>query len=175
MIPIADCCRWYVLQSKPKQEVRADANLRRWGLDTVMPLIRGPRLSFTTEPPTFRISPLFPGYLFARFPLTLLAKVRLTRGVYNVVSFGEYATPIDDAIIELIRSRVGDDGFVRLAEPQPGDDVRITHGPMRSMMGVFEKDLQGGDRVLILLKALGGQARVQLARTDIQKTTRTMA
>jgi|SRR5581483_2541698 transcriptional antiterminator RfaH len=175
MIPIADCCRWYVLQSKPKQEVRADANLRRWGLDTVTPLIREPRLSYTAEQPAFRISPLFPGYLFARFPLTLLAKVRLTRGVHNVVSFGEYATPIDDAIIELIRSRVGDDGCVRLMEPRPGDDVRVTHGPLRSMMGVFEKDLPGADRVLILLNVLGRQTRVQLARTQIQKTTRSIA
>lgn len=166
--------RWYVVQSKPKQEVRADANLRRWGLDTVTPLIRESRLSHAAAQPS-RISPLFPGYLFARFPLSLLAKVRLTRGVSNVVGFGEYATPVDDGVIELIRSRIDGDGFVRMAEPQPGDSVRITHGPLRSLVGVFERELQGRDRVLVLLTALGAHTRVQLARLHIQKAVRTIA
>lgn len=167
-------CRWYVVQSKPKQEVRADANLRRWGLDTVTPLIRESRLSHASPQPS-RISPLFPGYLFARFPLSLLAKVRVTRGVSNVIGFGEYATPVDDGVIELIRSRIDGDGFVRMAEPQPGDAVRITHGPLRSLVGVFEKELQGRDRVQLLLTALGVQTRVQLARAHIRKAVRTIA
>jgi len=172
MISTADSCRWYVVQSKPKQEVRADANLRRWGLDTITPLIRGSRVSPASDQ---RVSPLFPGYLFARFPLALLAKVRLTRGVSNVVGFGECATPIDDGVIELIRSRIGSDGFLQLAEPRPGDLVRITHGPLRSLVGVFEKEMRGRDRVLILLTALGAQTRVQLAKAHIRKTIRTIA
>jgi transcriptional antiterminator RfaH len=167
-------CRWYVVQSKPNQEVRADTNLRRWGLDTVTPMIRESRHSRASDHPS-RVSPLFPGYLFARFPLTLLAKVRLTRGVSNVVAFGEYATPIDDGVIELMRSRIDSDGFVRMAEPQPGDAVRITDGPLRSFVGIFEKELQGRDRVMILLTVLGAQTRVQLARAHIQKAVRTIA
>jgi transcriptional antiterminator RfaH len=175
MISTASSCRWYVVQSKPKQELRADANLRQWGLDTLTPLIREPCLSPASDQRFHRVSALFPGYLFAQFPLTLLAKVRLTRGVRDVVGFGEYATPVDDVVIELMRSRIDNDGFVRMAEPQPGDSVRITHGPLRSLVGIFETELQGRDRVLILLTALGAQSRVQLAKAHIQKAVRTIA
>lgn len=148
--------QWYVVQTKPKQESRADANLRRWGVETFGPLVREARVRRGSSRAQYRASPLFPGYIFARFDAAdLLSKIQLTRGVYRVVGFGEYATPIGDEIIALIRSRVGEDGFVRHPELQPGDPVQVTCGPLRSLEGIFERHTHGEDRVLILLAAIG--------------------
>jgi transcriptional antiterminator RfaH len=161
--------RWYAVQTKPKQESRADANLRRWGLETLAPWLREPRRGASDA---YSIVPLFPGYIFSRFDASiLLAKVRLTRGVRGVIGFGEYATPVDDAIVEIVRSRLGADGFVRVAEPKPGDPVTIVDGPLRSLEGVFYSDLGGRDRVLILLTTLNAQVRVQVAKAFVRPTT----
>src|SRR5690348_17884996 len=107
---------WYVVQTKPKQETRVEANLEQGGIPTLAPRIRESRRSrngtIWCQP-----APLFPNYLFACFDAaTVLTKVRLTRGVQRVVGFGEYATPVHESIIELIRSRIAEDGFVRPAE-----------------------------------------------------------
>ena len=61
--------------------------------------------------------PLFPRYIFAHFKISdLYHKVRFTRDVYRVVSFGEGPTSIDEEIIALIQTNVKEDGFVRIDE-----------------------------------------------------------
>ncbi len=169
-----ESARWYALQSKPKQETRAEANLRGWGIETLLPRMR--ELSAASGRPSRRVTPLFPNYLFGRFDAdALITKVRNTRGIHRVVGFGEYATPIDDEIIALIQARIAEDGFVAPPEPQPGDEVEVVEGPLRSFVGIFERQLQGRDRVLVLLTTLSGCARVQVAKASIQKAARSVA
>jgi transcriptional antiterminator RfaH len=164
--------RWYAIHTKPKQEDRADANLRHWGLDTLTPRVADPWRDVSSHKAVDRVRPLFPGYLFARFDATaLLHKVRLTRGVHSVVGFGELATPIDDEIIEFIRSRLSEDGCALLDAFQPGDAVEIVDGPMRSVVGVFQRDLGDQDRVVILLTAIGTCARVNVAKALVRKAS----
>jgi transcriptional antiterminator RfaH len=170
-VDVAENHRWYVLQTKPKQEARAELNLSRWQIETLAPRLREPQQSRSGEA-SYRIVPLFPNYLFARFDAARIAKVRLTRGIQRVVGFGECATPIDDDIIELIQSRICDDGFVRPPEIQPGDAVEIVHGPLRSLVGIFERYTSARDRVVILLTTIGAQARVQVAKAAIRKAER---
>lgn len=169
-----DSTRWYAVQTKPKQVARAEANLRGWGVETLAPHVCESERSTRCE--GSRVTPLFFNYMFARFDAEAqLAKVRLTRGVQRVVGFGEYATPVDDAIIALIRSRIGSDGLVRLNGLVPGDAVEIVDGPLRSIGGVFERHLRGTDRVLILLTTIGSPARVQVASLSVRKTMRSVA
>jgi transcriptional antiterminator RfaH len=162
-------CRWYVVHAKPKQEQRADENLRAWGLETLAPRLRELRLARAARTPVVSVTPLFPGYLFAWFnPVTHLAKVRLTRGVHSVIGFGECATPVDDSLMDMIRSRIQPDGYVHPAEPRPGDPIEIIAGPLRSLHGVFEHHLNGEERVAILLTNIQAAARVQVPRTFIR-------
>lgn len=171
----AESIRWYALQSKPKQEARAEANLRGWGIETLVPKVRDFRL-LSSGARSCRVTPLFPNYLFARFDaIAMIMKVQFTRGIHRVVGFGECATPVDDTIIALIRSRIGDDGFVRPLDLHAGDIVEIVDGPLRSLRGVFERHLHASDRVQILLTTIGCQARVQVDRTAIQRSARSVA
>jgi transcriptional antiterminator RfaH len=164
-----DVRRWYVVHTKPKQEARAASNLRSWGIETFAPFLRERRFSIRTGG-IDRDTPLFPRYIFARFAArTLLAKVRLTRGVHDVIGFGESATPVEDALIDTIRARTAPDGLVRMLQPEPGDTVRIEDGPLRSLVGVFERELRGSERVLILLTSIRAQARVDVPKAFIAK------
>jgi|SRR5712691_4539396 len=165
----APALHWYVIHTKPKQEERAEANLNAWAIETFTPKLRELRSSSSYGGPSYRVSPLFPGCLFAHFGgAELLEKVRLTRGVHSVVGFGECATPVEDSVIALVRSRVQDDGLVHLAEPSPGDRVEIISGPLRSLSGIFERCSNSRERVMILLATVGAVTHVQVARTSIR-------
>ena len=109
--------------------------------------------------------------MFARFDAgRMLRKVWFTRGVAKVVGFGNGPSPVEDEIIELIKSRVGEDGFVQLNEElKRGDKVVISAGPLVTLEGIFERDLEDGDRVLLLLTAISYQGHVTIERELLKK------
>lgn len=163
--------QWYLVRTKPKHDARADTNLRCWGVETLAPKVRKIKGIRTTGQVVDVVGPLFPNYIFARFDAAeLLTKVRLTRGVHSVVGFGECATAVDESVIALVRSRVDDDGFVRLSEPVPGDKVRIVFGPLASMEGIFERN-SAQERVVILLANVLSGVRVEVSRLAMCKSS----
>jgi transcription antitermination factor NusG len=90
--------------------------------------------------------------------------------VHSVVGFGNGPTSVDDEIIELIQLRAGEDGLVKLDNDlHEGDQVRIDNGPLREMVGVFQYDLRGTDRVAILLTAISYQGRVIIGKDLVKK------
>jgi transcriptional antiterminator RfaH len=162
---------WYAIQTKPKQEERADSNLRAWGVETFFPKVKERRYSPYTKEPTFIIKALFPRYIFARFNANkLINKVRFTRGVQSVVSFGDSPTPVDDEIIFIIKSQIRGDGFIRIGEEfKLGDKVIVKNGPLRNFIGIFEQKIKDTDRVSILLDSVSYQARVVIERERLKK------
>lgn len=162
---------WYLIHTNPKQEYRASRNLLAWGVETFAPLIKEQRVNEYTGAITYVRKPLFPSYIFARFRLNEHShKVRFTRGVHSIVSFGDWPTPVDDGVVHLVKMRMNDDGFIRLSEDiNPGDDVAVIHGPFRNLTAIFERELKGPDRVVILLKAVKYQARVEIPRYMLKK------
>ncbi len=155
---------WYLVHSKPRQEGIAEMNLQRWNVETFCPqlkqtkLIRGKKRTV--------ITPLFPGYLFSRFdPYTEYRKVVYSHGVANIVMFGTVPAKVDEEIIESIRARMHE-GFVSLSPPSfiSGQTVQIQEGPLKGLLGVFERELTGTQRVALLLKNVSYNARVVIER-----------
>jgi transcriptional antiterminator RfaH len=120
---------------------------------------------------TLHAKPLFPGYIFARFIVNdLYQKIRYTRGIRRLIGFGDSPTVVDEEIIAMIRSRIGEDGFVGIDEYlKPGDKVIIKEGPFRTFAGVFERETGSADRVRILLLAVNYQAHVELERDMVKR------
>src|SRR3989442_843532 len=116
---------WYVVQAKARQEYRAEANLRAWGMETFLPKLL--RRVVVDMKVVGRVEPLFPGYVFARFDVTtMLSKVRFTRGLTRVVGTEEGPSPLGDDVIAAIRARIDRTGYVRLMPTlKSGDRVRI--------------------------------------------------
>lgn len=168
-----DLPQWYAVRTHPRQEDRAEFNLRLWQVETFNPRMREQRYNEFSGKPINLNKPLFPRYIFARFEADkLLHKVWYTRGVQSVIGFGEGPAPIADELIDLIKSKVGDDGFVRIREElKLGDEVIIKHGPLKTFMGVFEREVKSSDRIIILLNAVNYQARVMVDRRLVDKTT----
>lgn len=166
----ADCANWYTLYTKPRQEERADSNLRAWGIETFTPWVRERRYSPYSGGVIYTQRALFTRYIFARFdPSLMLHKISYTRGVQSVVSFGEAPAPLGDEIISLIKLRVGDDGFVRFDDDlKAGDRVVIKDGALKNFTGIFERTVKDTDRVRILLTTINYQSHVIVERDMIR-------
>jgi transcriptional antiterminator RfaH len=168
---IEGTARWYVIHTHPKQEDRAGSNLKVLGVPIFNPKILEPRYNQFMYAPAYVAKPLFPRYMFAQFRVEdLYHKVRFTRGVNSVVSFGAAPAPIDDEIIMLIQSNVKKDGFIRIDEEiKPGDRVIVKDGPLKYFAGIFERKMKDADRVRILLQTVSFQAHVEI---DIDMVTK---
>jgi transcriptional antiterminator RfaH len=173
--PIEDTLSWYVVHTHAKQEERASCNLQAWGLETLNPKLLVNKCNQYTGQLSRVYKTLLTGYIFARFRFNdLYHKIRFTRGVHSLVCFNNRPTPVDEEIINLIRSRIGTDGFVKtLAELKAGDQVVINDGRFRELHGVFEREMQDADadRVTILLSSVNFQAHVVVDRALVSRVS----
>jgi transcriptional antiterminator RfaH len=146
---------WFAIQAKARRENFGATNLSALGIEILLPRIKFERLLRGTT--LERTKPLFPGYFFARFcPRDSFASVKAARGVLQVLSAGRIPIPVDDRVIRDIRSRMQEDGLIRLRplDLAPGTRVTIQNGAFAGMMGRVERELEDRKRVAILLEAL---------------------
>ena len=163
--------QWFAICTNPRQEDRAYHNLLTASVECFNPRIREGRRNQFTGAVALIARPLFPRYIFARFSVrNSLRTVKFTRGVLKVVSFNFKPVPIDDEIIEFMKSRAGQDGFLNVGETlNPGDYVRIKDGPWRAIVGVIERNTQSSERVQLLLTAVNYQGRLMIERQLLEK------
>ncbi|WP_040259761.1 transcription/translation regulatory transformer protein RfaH [Pseudomonas massiliensis] len=152
---------WYLIQTKPRQEARAEEHLVRQGFTCYRPL----------QPLAQRANrlleqPLFPGYLFIRMERDAnWYPIRSTRGVCRIVAFGPQPCPVSEHLIAGIRQRAALD-----AAPQPfeqGEKVRVIAGGSE-LEAIFLCN-DGDERAVILLTLLQRQQRVVLPRHSLQR------
>lgn len=157
--------RWYLIQTKPRQEGRAQEHLQRQHFECYRPVKhgekkRGSRGASEEE--------LFPGYLFIRMDQTHdnWYPIRSTRGVARIVTFGGLPVPVKDELIEQIRERL-------LAPPpkeafQHGDTVRITAEGFNDVEAIFLA-ADGDERAVILLNLLQREQKVTLPVSSLSR------
>lgn len=160
---------WYVVQTKPRNEERAQFHLDREGIETLSPLMeacssKGGRSRMT-------VKPLFPNYIFARFVLERdYPKVKWARGVNKVVGRGREPIPISDEVVKEIRNRIDENCVVKRAyDLNPHDTVKIKEGPLRDFIGIFDRWMSKEGRIRVLLSLIGYQTSVQLHYSQVEK------
>ena len=158
---------WYAVKCKPHQERLAELHLKRAGITTLYPQIKEPKIVRRRR--QLCINALFPGYLFAQFNVECdYRTVIYCRGVRDVVSFGANPAVVDEEMIQAIKDRLCN-GCVTIPEAvfTPGQVVRIQEGPLRGMEAVFEMQMPGYQRAILLLRAISYQAKVTVDLEDI--------
>jgi transcriptional antiterminator RfaH len=156
--------RWYVVQTQPHAEAKAAAHLRRQGFETYVPRILKRRRHARRV--DMVAAPLFPRYMFVIVDLAAQRwrAIQSTIGVTRLVCNGDQPAAIGTQVIDELRSREDERGFVRL-DQRPrfaaGDRIRVLEGVFSTCLGLFE-GMTDGERVTILLDLLGRKVRVVL-------------
>jgi transcriptional antiterminator RfaH len=160
---------WYVIQTKPKKEEEAKSYLSTKGVEVFSPLIE--TFLLKNGRMNRELKPFFPSYIFGKFDLHQnYPLVRWAKGVKKVLGFGEYPTPISDEVVEVIKERTDTRGIVRLEYHfQANDVIRIKTGPLKDLLGIFERWVSDSERVRILLNLMGYQPAVEIHYSMIEK------
>jgi transcriptional antiterminator RfaH len=77
---------------------------------------------------------------------------------------------VPDTVITELRAREGGDGLIELPRPpglKRGDVVRVIHGPLQGLLGLYA-GMKPRARVEVFLRLLGDQQRVELAANAIE-------
>lgn len=163
--------RWYAVHTHVRGEETARDHLERQGFPVYLPHYRKQR-RHARRTETVAV-PLFPRYLFVEVDLDnqRWRSILSTVGVSYLVCHGDQPTPIAPEIIEGLKAREDEEGWVRLKDEPPfrkGDRVNVTTGPLSGIEAIV---LCRGDkdRVTVLLNLLGRSvaARVSLDKIAI--------
>lgn len=163
---------WYVAQTKPRQELRARANLENQAFEVALPMLTIERVKRGKRSPT--TEPLFPGYIFVKISdySQSFHKIRSTFGVTKLVKFGDTPAKLsDDLVVQMLS--LGDDSpevkeLQRHAAPQPGDKVEILEGPFKGLFAEIIK-LDGQSRCIVLLDFLHKQVRAEFELSNVKR------
>lgn len=156
---------WYLVQCKSRQDERAEQNLLNQGIQIYRPQQLVERIRYGER--TTRNESLFPGYLFVQLDTGGLSwsRIRSTRGVNRVVSFGGLPLPVGAGLVEALRGRQASAG--RISALKAGDKVRISEGAFRELEAIYLRD-DGEERVILLLNLLQRQQQLSFPLRSVR-------
>ncbi len=161
--------KWYVIYTKPCSEDIARDHLERKDVQVFLPKIRECRYSSKGE--ETKIKPLFPNYLFAHmaYPDDYYAVI-WAKGVRRIVGDGTEPIPLDDSIVDFLKSRSEETGFI---QPSPqlkiGDAVRVRNGPLEGLIGVIDGSIDEKGRIKVLMDFLKEGTRVEIPFSYLER------
>jgi len=158
--------RWYVIHTKPKKEFQVEKLFIEGGIKIYNP-------KYLQEN---RLKAFFPGYEFVFFDYPSQYKlVKYTRGVKKIV--GNQEGPIhilEDVILEIKSREVNN--LIELQkygeEPHVGDEIEVAEGPLRGLKGIFKKELDDKERVMILLNYVSYQGQLLIDKKKLKKVVK---
>lgn len=151
--------RWYVIHTKPRQEIRALENLKKQNYKVFCPLISIEKIRRKKVAKV--IEPLFSRYIFIKLDTTSSnwSPITYTLGVSKIVRFGSMPTAVDDSIINMLISH---DGELHTRLFSDGDEIELIDGPLKGLHAVF-KQHDGELRAMILIELM---SQPHLIRVD---------
>jgi transcriptional antiterminator RfaH len=157
---------WCAARLQPHREALALHCLGLAGYTAYYPRLRDRRIRFGR---TVENRPaLFPGYCFVLIQLQWHT-ARWAAGMLGLIMDGIGPAKVPDTVIAEIRQREVN-GLIELPRPRSlrsGDRVRILRGPFSGHLAIFA-DMKPRQRVEVLLRLLGGQQRVTMAKEDVE-------
>ena len=143
---------WYLVYSKPQQEMVALRNLEQQDYHAYLPTlsekkrVRGIHKTVS--------GPMFPRYLFIELDTQFdnWSPIRSTRGVSGLVRFGQQAARVPtDFILGLQHNAERlSEWVIQAARFNQGDTVMLMDGPFKGYEAVFQSQ-KGHERAIVLL------------------------
>ena len=157
---------WILVYTKPKQEDRANDNLKNQGFKTFLPLISSSNRNLKS------LKPVFPRYIFVQLDLKSenWNLIKSTFGVSGIVMFGDEFTPIPYDIIKSLKSKLDAKGIyeekVLDIDYEKGDKLTIKEGKFAGIDAIFLSK-KSKDRVRLLLNLLNTKIVSEISLSDI--------
>ena len=165
-----DIPNWYALTTAPQREFGVDLLLSIHGVtaeDRYVPYYTEPREKRRSDNGKMRQidplrRPLFPGYVFARFPYADYSRILDLAHITGIVQWNA-GNPevVPDSVVKYMKALVaaGARPAPSVQHWQHGDRIRATRGPWTGQSGVVVED---GKKFILEIEIFGGKRYVQL-------------
>lgn len=161
---------WYLVHTKPRQELCALQNLVRQGYQCYLPTLRSEKLLQSSL--AVKEQPLFPRYLFIRLGLDASAQswapIRSTKGVSRLVSFGVEPAKVHDGLIDLLRQQETSLQGSQEGMFKEGEQVRLTDGAFAGLDAIYHMS-DGERRVMVLIEMMSKPVAISVPLASLQK------
>ena len=151
---------WYLIQTKPRQEIVAEENLTNQGYSVFYP-----QATINNK-----IVSLFPRYLFIQLDNKSQnwSPIHSTKGVLNFVRFGVQFAKVPDEVICCIHDRLNEttNKYIDLDKFKSGDKVQITEGAFKDCDAIFNS-YNSDERLVLLIKLIGQEQKLVLPNNSI--------
>ncbi len=165
---LAEGERWYVAQTLPHQEIRAEVQLRQQGFRPFLPqMIK--TVKHARKLRNVR-APVFPGYIFVAFAQLRdrWQSIGSTRGVRRLIMANERPIAVPPGLTEAFIDASAVDGIFRFdGGLVVGQTVKVVRGPFVDLIGCIDR-IDANGRVKILLDIMGGEVSAVLPRAALR-------
>jgi transcriptional antiterminator RfaH len=154
---------WFCVRSQPKREALAARCLPTLdGVDVFFPIVNYSKR--TRHGQRRGQVALFPGYLFARFPLELSKQVTYTLGVAGILRRGPEFAVVPGAVIREL-FLLAPSGTIHLDEPEfrIGEKIKIIGGAFMGWEAKVLRLAPAKKRVSVLLEFLGQDRSIDVS------------
>ncbi|MBV7314823.1 transcription termination/antitermination NusG family protein [Shewanella sp. NIFS-20-20] len=172
---------WYLLYCKTRNELRAQQHLNLQQIATYLPMLQQ-KTKNSRGKESIKSTPLFPGYLFARFDpeVTSVVTIKNTRGVAGIVDCREKMQPLchlvysikrqeralgiidlTDSALPVTNTAIDDEDYLPVNYSE-GDRVSFIDGPFEKLEGIFQQQ-DDKTRCTILMEVLGRMQKVKVS------------
>lgn len=163
---------WYLVYTKPRQELDAKINLERQKFTTYLPLQKQPIRKYGVYQVVTK--PLFPRYLFIYLSSGIddWSKIHSTRGCVSLVQFGTCPARVPQLLIEYLKKeetdRISKQTITSIPNFKVGDRIRILDGILSDYEGIVQvKNSQQRISVLLII-AENHTRRIDLSANQIK-------
>ena len=154
--------KWLIASYKSNEVKRVERNLSNQKFDFYLPKITIKKISANPI-----VEVIFPGYIFVNTSLENYSALKYTKGIKNIVKFGDNISCLSSEEIEAMQMAEETSKINPVAlQIQVGQDVMIAKG---SLKGIIAKvcSLPSKERVGVLLSFLGSLRRVTIPEKDL--------
>ncbi len=162
--------QWYVLRTMPQHEKKLATFFEKQGLAYYLPVV--PRKRQWSDRVKIVEFPLFPGYIFVRFPWFAMYKTILGHnGSVDFVRSEGVPSVMRAEEIDNLNRLVG--GALELeANPDenfpPGQNVEVRSGPLKGVRGVVQR-VKNRNRLFVHLPLLNQMVVAEVDVLDVEK------
>jgi transcriptional antiterminator RfaH len=152
--------KWYVVLTKVRSEENAQFHLNARNIEVFYP-----KLLLPVARSGRQVVSLFPNYLFVRIDASSpeYYQVVWCHGVKKIVSFGGAPSSVENSVVDFMRDQADPRGLIMARSTlKAGDEVQITNGPFKGLVGIIQAPPDTKSRVRVLMGILSRQVQVEV-------------
>lgn len=165
---------WFVVWTAARAEKQVEVRIAAQGLEPWLPKITERRR--WSDRWRDVVSPLFPGYLFARGHQAQLHSVLRTPGVVSIVKNGGRPAVLSDAFVASLRRAIDTPGVAASPVTERlsyavDDEVIVREGPLAGLRGIVQH-VRSGRRLVVWIEQVGRGVAFTIGATLVSPAPR---